>query len=134
LKENGDKLRELARKYDSFDILDADDSQTISFKNKDGEILKEVTVSKRKIKLSEIKFSGITEQDVQIRNDEKIYKKLIAKIEVSCSKGTYIRQLAYDIGKKFDMPTMLVNLRRTRIGEYNISSALRLEELRELAN
>jgi tRNA pseudouridine55 synthase len=134
VKVNGDKLRELARKYDTFEINDGDESQTILFKNKDGEVSMEVTVSKRKISLSEIKFEGIAEQEVRIRNDEKVYKKLVAKIVVSCSKGTYIRQLAYDIGKKIDMPAMLVNLRRTRIGEFNISEALNLEQLKELAN
>jgi tRNA pseudouridine55 synthase len=133
VKVNGDKLRELARKYDSFDISDDQDTQTISFKNKDGAVVKEVTVSKRKIHLAEIKLLGFEEKDVVIRNDERIYKKLTAKISVSSSKGTYIRQLAYDIGKKFGMPAMLINLRRNRIGEYNIADALSLEELKNLS-
>src|SRR5690606_16759839 len=47
VKINGDKLRELARKYDSFTLNDSLDSQAILFKNKEGEIVKEVTVPKR---------------------------------------------------------------------------------------
>lgn len=134
VKINGDKLREMARKYDSFELEDGVHSQEISFRNKDGIVVKSVNVPKRKIILSEIKFLGVQEQEVRIRDDERIFKKSVARIEVSCSKGTYIRQLAYDIGKKINMPSMLVNLRRTRIGEYDISNALSLEDLKKLSS
>ena len=43
---------------------------------------------------------------------------------VVCSKGTYIRSLAYDFGKAMDSGSHLIELRRTRIGEYNVNDAL----------
>lgn len=44
------------------------------------------------------------------------------RFTVGCSKGTYIRSLANDIGQELGVGAYLTNLRRTKIGEYNISS------------
>jgi tRNA pseudouridine55 synthase len=50
------------------------------------------------------------------------------KIKVVCSKGTYIRSLAYDIGKSLNSGAHLTGLIRTRIGSYRIESSLSIEE------
>lgn len=50
---------------------------------------------------------------------------------VKCSKGTYIRSLAHDLGKALDNGAYLTNLRRTSIGPYTIEDAWNLEELLE---
>lgn len=42
---------------------------------------------------------------------------------VRCSKGTYIRQLAHDIGEKIGCGAHLVSLRRTGIGPFNLREA-----------
>lgn len=42
---------------------------------------------------------------------------------VGCSKGTYIRSLAHDIGQELGVGAYLTNLRRTKIGEYSIEDA-----------
>jgi len=49
--------------------------------------------------------------------------------EVSCSSGTYIRALARDMGEALGCGAYLTKLRRTRIGEFNIEDATRLEDL-----
>lgn len=46
---------------------------------------------------------------------------------VVCSKGTYIRSLAHDFGKKLGNGAYLSALRRTRIGDFHISNALTME-------
>lgn len=46
------------------------------------------------------------------------------KIRVVCSKGTYIRSLARDIGKELNCGAYLTNLRRTKIGSFNVEDAL----------
>lgn len=56
-----------------------------------------------------------------------------AVIEVDCSKGTYVRTLAADIGEKLGCGAHLTALRRTRIGRLDVADALRLEQLEELA-
>lgn len=39
---------------------------------------------------------------------------------VGCSKGTYIRSLAHDIGQKLEVGAYLTQLRRTKIGDYSV--------------
>lgn len=42
---------------------------------------------------------------------------------VGCSKGTYIRSLAHDIGQELGVGAYLTQLRRTKIGNYNVEDA-----------
>jgi tRNA pseudouridine55 synthase len=49
-------------------------------------------------------------------------------LRISCSKGTYIRSLARDIGLELDSGAYLSALRRTRIGEYEVSKAISPDE------
>lgn len=42
---------------------------------------------------------------------------------VGCSKGTYIRSLAHDIGQGLGVGAYLTSLRRTKIGEYSVEDA-----------
>ena len=44
------------------------------------------------------------------------------RFTVGCSKGTYIRSLAHDIGQDLGIGAYLTNLRRTKIGEYKIEN------------
>jgi tRNA pseudouridine55 synthase len=43
---------------------------------------------------------------------------------VVCSKGTYIRSLAFDFGKAMNSGSHLTALRRTKIGDYNVTDAI----------
>ena len=45
------------------------------------------------------------------------------RFTVGCSKGTYIRSLAHDIGKALGVGAYLTNLRRTKIGDYSVENA-----------
>lgn len=47
---------------------------------------------------------------------------------VVCSKGTYIRSLAHDFGKTLNNGAYLSSLRRTKIGEFSVESAISIEE------
>ncbi len=53
------------------------------------------------------------------------------QIRVVCSKGTYIRALARDIGVALDSGAHLTALRRTRVGDITIDKCLTLEQLVE---
>ncbi len=77
------------------------------------------------------------------RNPRKVFIKEfdITKIllpEVSfrvlCSKGTYIRTLANDFGLSLGTGAYLKELRRTKVGSYNICDAVKLEEILAYAN
>ena len=45
------------------------------------------------------------------------------RFTVGCSKGTYIRSLAHDIGQALGVGAYLTNLRRTKIGDYSVENA-----------
>jgi tRNA pseudouridine55 synthase len=53
----------------------------------------------------------------------------VVEFRIVCSKGTYIRSLARDLGAHLDVGAYLGALRRTRIGKYNITDAEQLPEL-----
>jgi tRNA pseudouridine55 synthase len=46
-----------------------------------------------------------------------------------CSKGTYVRSLAHDMGQILDSGAYLTALRRTQVGPFRIEDAWNLEEL-----
>ncbi|MBQ9295614.1 MAG: tRNA pseudouridine(55) synthase TruB [Paludibacteraceae bacterium] len=52
-------------------------------------------------------------------------------LRVVCSKGTYIRALARDIGEKLGAGAYLTSLRRTRIGEIKVEECLTIEQFLE---
>ncbi len=74
-------------------------------------------------------------QEVEIKSRKiKIFDFEITKIEmpfvsfrVRCSKGTYIRSLAYDFGQALNSGAYLTELCRTKIGEYALEDAWELE-------
>ena len=55
-------------------------------------------------------------------------------IRVVCSKGTYIRALARDIGQRLQSGAHLIALRRTRVGDYTIDKCVTIEQLQQSLN
>ncbi len=55
-------------------------------------------------------------------------------LRIVCSKGTYIRTLAADIGKKLGTGAYLTALRRTRVGIFTVDDAFNGELLHDTAN
>lgn len=60
------------------------------------------------------------------------YKLVTAMIRVRCSKGTYIRALARDLGEAMGSGAFLSSLRRTKNGDFNIEDAISLDKVMEL--
>lgn len=55
----------------------------------------------------------------------------IIKIRVVCSKGTYIRALARDIGQSLNSGAHLIGLERTRVGEITLNDCISIDTFRE---
>lgn len=55
----------------------------------------------------------------------------VIKIRVVCSKGTYIRALARDIGEALDSGAHLIGLIRTRVGEVKLEDCMQVEDFEE---
>lgn len=74
----------------------------------------QVKITPRTISISEFELKRIALPEVDFR--------------VKCSKGTYIRSLANDMGKKLDSGAYLSALRRTKIGAYTVENALTIDQ------
>ena len=57
---------------------------------------------------------------------------MVMKIRVVCSKGTYIRALARDIGEALQSGDHLISLRRTRVGNIKVEDCMNMEQFEEL--
>ena len=66
----------------------------------------------------------ITIEEFQITNIES----LKVDFSVRCSKGTYIRSLAFDFGKALNSGAHLSALRRTQIGDFSVEKAISIDE------
>lgn len=79
-------------------------------------------------------------ENVDIKSREvHIHKFDIDKINmpdiactIQCSKGTYIRSLAHDFGKALGSGAHLIELRRTKIGEFDVTNAITPEKFVDL--
>ncbi len=72
---------------------------------------------------------------VYIRNIELLNIEFpFVSFKTICSKGTYIRTLCNDIGKKLGTGAHLFELERTAIGRFNINDSLSFEALADIVN
>lgn len=69
-----------------------------------------IEIASRKTTIHEFEITRISLPEVDFR--------------VVCSKGTYIRSLAYDFGKAINSGSHLIKLRRTKIGNYEVDKAI----------
>ncbi len=78
---------------------------------------KEVDIPEREVRIRKIILSNFDES------------KQEATIEVTCSKGTYIRTLCADIGRELDNYGTMKSLVRKRVGDFCLENAKTLDEL-----
>jgi tRNA pseudouridine55 synthase len=60
------------------------------------------------------------------------YREPVATFRIACTKGTYVRSLAHEMGQKLGCGAHLATLRRTEIGQFHVSRATPLDEAMEL--
>lgn len=77
---------------------------------------KEVELKPKILVIDEMEMLGFDAETMQLT------------IRVVCSKGTYIRALARDIGQAMGSGAHLIALRRTRIGEYRVEDCMKVED------
>lgn len=79
---------------------------------------KEITLEARPVIVGEFEITEIKLPEVHFR--------------VVCSKGTYIRSLAHDLGQILGCGAYLQELRRTKIGNFNAADALTPQQWKDL--
>lgn len=99
-----------------FSALKKDGKRLYEFARK-GE---EVVVEPRQIHIDAFEITEINDLNVHFR--------------VVCSKGTYIRSLAHDFGKALNSGAYLSALRRTKIGDFDVTNALGIEQFIDRLN
>lgn len=136
VKVGGNKLRELARKSEKFEIIKKDGKEYVEFHSKN--FTKILELPKRKVSIEKIeileqvvfdKLERIISNSLTLPIKKKYLNDFSKKIpenincakitlEIECSKGTYIRSLAKDIGDKLGLPALVLTLKRTKLGEF----------------
>ena len=87
---------------------------------KDGKRLYEYARENKKIE--------IQEREINVHEFEIIkFSDPYIEFKITCSKGTYIRSIANDFGKKLNSGSYLSELRRINIGEFSVLNALKIE-------
>lgn len=81
-----------------------------------------VELKPKLLKIDEIEVLSFDEQAMQLT------------IRVVCSKGTYIRALARDIGERLESGAHLIALRRTRVGNTRVEDCMTVEQFLEELN
>ena len=79
-----------------------------------------VEVEARRINIEEFEITKVELPNIEFRT--------------IVSKGTYIRSLAFDFGKRLKSGAYLSSLRRTKIGDFNVDNAISPEEFEKLFN
>lgn len=82
----------------------------------------------RKNKDIELKAKLLVIDDIELIS----YNMPDITIRVVCSKGTYIRALARDIGRALDTGAHLTALRRTRVGDVTVDDCLKMDDIDHL--
>lgn len=80
----------------------------------------EITLAPRTVSIHAINVLNFDKQRAQIT------------LDIVCSKGTYIRALARDLGNSLQVGAHVVRLRRIAVGHFSVENALRLEQCDEL--
>lgn len=61
------------------------------------------------------------------------YQEPLGRFRVACTKGTYVRSLAHDLGQKLGCGAHLTELRRTVSGRFDVADAIPMEEIPRLS-
>ncbi|MBQ0153736.1 MAG: tRNA pseudouridine(55) synthase TruB [Bacteroidales bacterium] len=82
----------------------------------------EVELKPKLLKIDEIEVLSFDPTSMQLQ------------IRVVCSKGTYIRALARDIGERLHSGAHLIALRRTRVGDIRVEDCISFEQFEQIIN
>lgn len=77
----------------------------------------EVPTPRRTVEIYTLRFISL----------KKIDSHYLLQVSLHCQKGTYARSIAQMIGEKLDLPSTVQDLRRTKIGNYDVNDAIKIE-------
>jgi len=139
VKVDGNKLRVLMRddRYDKDTYIDEDGNKHLRMTPKPDQSVKQIdiVVPRRLITMYEIELLSMetiptakVAEELSLPDDLPKQFKL-ATVRIRCTKGTYVRQFAEDLGEQIGIPACLFALTRTGIADVSIDDAVSLESL-----
>lgn len=145
VKVDGQKLRNLARSYKSFKVEKLDGKSFVRFLNDNNEVQKTIEIPSKEVKIYKLNINYVKDISATDLKEELLKSKSkfsnsnvedslflekykLVEVELSVSKGTYIRQIAVDLGSELGIGGMLLNLKRVSSGEFNLNDAYSLEQ------
>jgi tRNA pseudouridine55 synthase len=140
VKVEGKKLRKVLRDPAwTYHLEEFPDKKILHFANRhDPEKKYTLDVPHRPVKIYEIRlidFGKLKAPALPFKNlpdaDAVFY---YADVHVKCSKGTYIRQLAEDIGRRLGSAAALANLKRTELGQWKLTDTIKAEDIASFAS
>lgn len=142
VKVNGMKLREIARSSEKFKLIENGTSPKVEFIlstsapgkfksfSENNVLTIDLPVKQVEVNIEVKKIEKVNTDDIQAPAFTEVHREFFSlDISVSCSKGTYIRQLASDIGAMLGTHGVLYSLIRTRIGEVTLDQAIEAKDI-----
>lgn len=84
----------------------------------------------RKGEKVEIKPRSVNISELKILNYDQ--ENRILELYIKCSKGTYIRSIAHDLGKNLGCFGHLIKLVRVKAGDFEVENSIKLEDLTDI--
>ena len=84
----------------------------------------------RQVEEVELKAKLLVIDEIEILNFD--IQAMQLELRIVCSKGTYIRALARDIGQRLSSGAHLIALRRTRVGDIRVEDCMSIEQFKNL--
>lgn len=138
IKVGGKKLCDIARKNAKKAKLHAcaansENNSESAAKTEDIQIPKRiVTIYEAKLLSfckNEESLENFTNIDKNLQNTPPVLDTFECEIEISCSKGTYIRTFAQDLAKKLNTGAYLTALTRTKAGNFTLENSVKIEDV-----
>jgi tRNA pseudouridine55 synthase len=95
------------------------------------------------VKIDGVPLYKLARKGIEIERKERLihiysftfsaYSEPIAQFRIACTKGTYVRTLAHDLGQKVGCGAHLATLRRLRSGRFDVAHALPFDQILQLS-
>jgi tRNA pseudouridine55 synthase len=73
--------------------------------------------------ISDVPMRTMQVHEAELQNIEQKEERVVLTVRFSVGSGTYIRSLGEEIGRRLGYPATLQNLRRTKVGDFDIKDA-----------
>jgi tRNA pseudouridine55 synthase len=95
------------------------------------------------VKIKGVPLYKLARQGVEVPREPRLihiynfrfttYQEPLGQFRIACTKGTYVRSIAHDLGKKVGCGAHLAALRRSASGKFDVADAMPLEEVLKLS-